>query len=167
MWRFSHSNYICYLKDFKKEQTSYKNRLNKMKPVIKITPPYKKTNNNKGYSFDKYKTKYDNRILYKKTKEINNSKSIYNQHILRPNSAYSGIKNSNFQNYVKLEREAVDLDNMKMQKRLKNIKPVYSVEKMKKSALEHEKYKEFMLEILRKNREKPLYNDEMINILNI
>ena len=121
MWRVSHSNYICYLKDFKKEQDLYKRKLNNMKPVLKITQPYRKTNNNKGYSFDNYKTKYDNKILYKKTKEINNSKSIYNQHILRPNSAFSGVRNSNFENYLKLKRKTINEDNIKMKKRLKNI----------------------------------------------
>ena len=167
MWRVSHSNYICYLKDFKKEQDLYKRRLYNMKPVLKITQPYRKTNNNKGYSFDNYKTKYDNKILYKKTKEINNSKSIYNQHILRPNSAFSGVRNSNFENYLKSKRKIINEDNIRLRKRLKNIKPVYSVEKMNKSAKDHEKYREFMLEVLRKNRVTPLYYDEMENILNI
>ena len=42
-----------------------------MKPSLKIIPPYKKRNNNKGYSYEKYKTSYDNKILFKKTREIN------------------------------------------------------------------------------------------------
>ena len=167
MWRVFHTNNICYLKDFKKEQTSFKNRLNKIKPVLKIFPPYKSRNNYKGYSFDKYKIKYDNKILKKKEREINNSKGVYNQELLRPNSGFSGIRNSNFDKYLVLRRKTVDEDNMKLKKRIRSAKPVYSVEKMKKDARENQKYREFMLEVLRKNRVSPLYNDEMENILNI
>ena len=166
MWRTSHTNYICYLKDFKKEQASFKDRLNKMKPVLKITEPYQSYKRNKGYSFDKFKINYDNNILHKKTKEINNSKSIYNQEVLRPNSAFSGIRNSNYENYLKSKKKAIRKDNKKMWKRIKSVKPVYNIEKINKDAKEHKRIKEFMLEILRKNRVTPLYNDEMENILN-
>ena len=167
MWNFRHSSNICYLKDFAKEQESFRRRLHHIKPVMKIKPPYKKNNNIKGYSYDKYKTNYDNWILYKKTKEINKSKGEYNQHILRPNSAFSGIRNSNYDRYLKMEKRAVDEDNDKIMRRIRNAKPVYSVEKMRKDAYNHQKYREFTLEILRKNRATPLFNDEMENILNV
>ena len=167
MWRVFHTNNICYLKDFKKEQASFKNRLNKIKPVLKIIPPYKSINNIKGYSFDKYKINYDNKILKKKKREINNSKGNYNQELLRPNSVFSGFRNSNFDKYLELGRRTVHEDNMKLKKRIRSAKPVYSVEKMKKDAKENQKYREFMLEVLRKNRVSPLYNDEMENILNV
>ena len=167
MWRITHSNHICYLKDFKKEQYSYKNRLYSMKPSLKIIPPYKKRNNNKGYSYEKYKTSYDNKILFKKTREINNSKGKYNPEIIRPLSAYSGLRNSNFENYLISKRKSIGEDNIKIRKRIKNVKPVYSNKKMIKDAENHRRYRNFMLEVLRKNRASPLYNDEMVNILNI
>ena len=167
MWRTAHTNYICHLKDFKKEQASYKNRLDKMKPVLKITTPYLSNNTNKGYSFDKFKINYDNNILHKKTKEINNSKSVYNQYILRPKSAFSGYRNSNYENHLRSKKKAISKDNQKIRKRLKSVKPVYSFEKMNKDAKEHERIKEFMIDILRKNRATPLYGDEMVNILNL
>ena len=167
MWNYSHSSHICFLKDFKKEQASYKNRLNKMNPAIKIVPPYRKRNNIKGYSYDKYKTKYNNKILYKKIKDIKNSKGNYNQEVLRPNSSYSGIRNSNFDNYFKLEKKSIYEDNKKMWKRIKSTKPAYSIEKMKKDNKQHQIYRNFMLDVLRKNRATPLYNDEMENILNL
>ena len=167
MWNFRHTSNICYLKDFIKEQKSFKKRLNQAKPVLRINPPYKKSKNIKGYSYDKYKTKYDNQILYKKTNEINKRKGDYNQYILRPNSAFSGIRNSNFDRYLKMEKRAVDEDNDKIMRRIRNVKPVYSVEKMRKDAYKNQKYREFTLEILRKNRLTPLFNDEMENILNV
>ena len=167
MWRVFHTNHICYLKDFKKEDSSYKKRLYKMKPVLKINPPYKIRNRNKGYSYDKYKTKYDNKILYKKTKEINNSKGNYNQEILRPYSSYSGVRNSHFEDYFKLKENSLNEENVKLWKRIKNTKPIYSVQKMKKDAENHGGYRNFMLEVLRKNRATPLFNDEMENILNV
>ena len=167
MWRVFHTNHICYLKDFKKEDSSYKKRLYKMKPVLKINPPYKVRNRNKGYSYDKYKTKYDNKILYKKTKEINNSKGNYNQEILRPYSSYSGTRNSHFEDYFKLKENSLNEENVKLWKRIKNTKPIYSVQKMKKDAENHNNYRNFMLEVLRKNRATPLFNDEMENILNV
>ena len=167
MWNFRHSSNICYLKDFVKEQDSFKKRLHQAKPVLKINPPYKKNKNIKGYSYDKYKTKHDNRILYKKTKEMYKRKGDYNQYILRPNSAFSRIRNSNFDRYLKMEKRAVDEDNDKIMRRIRNTKPVYSVEKMRKDAYNHQKYREFTLEILRKNRLTPLFNDEMENILNV
>ena len=162
-----HTSNICYLKDFSKKHDLYKKRLNAIKPVLKINPPYKVKNNIKGYSFDKYKIKNDNKILNKKTKEISNRKGEYNQNILRPRSAYSGFRNSNYENYLKLKRKNVDEDNIKIFKRINSTKPVYSYEKMRKDALEHEKCREFMLEVLRKNRATPLFNDEMENILNL
>ena len=167
MWNFCHTNHICYLRDFKKENNSYKKRLNKMKPFLKISSPYLIKNNNKGYSYEKYKTKYDNKILSKKTKEINKSKGFYNQEVLRPNSSFSWIRNSNFENYLRLERKSIYEDNEKMKRRLRNAKPIYSVEKMRKDALNHNKYRKFLLEVLRKNRLTPLFNDEMENILNV
>ena len=167
MWNFSHSSHICFLKDFKKEQNSYKNRLNKMNPAVKIVPPYKKTTNLKGYSYDKYKTKYNNKVLYKKTKAIKKSKGCYNQEVLRPYSSFSGIKNSNFDNYLKLERKSTNEENKKMRKRIKSVKPVYSLKKMRKDNIQHQKYRNFMLDVLRKNRATPLFNDEMENILNL
>ena len=167
MWNFRHSSNICYLKDFVKDQESFKRRLKQAKPVMKIKPPYKKNKNIKGYSYDKYKTNYDNKVLYKITKEISNRKGDYNQYILRPNSAFSGIRNSNFDRYLKMEKRAVDEDNDKIMRRIRNTKPVYSVEKMRKDAYKNQKYREFTLEILRKNRLTPLFNDEMENILNV
>ena len=167
MWKVFHSNNICQLKDFKKENASYKNRLYKTKPVLNIERPYKPRNRNKGYSFDKYKTKYDNKILYKKKKEINNSKGLYNQDILRPYSSFSGIRNSHFEEYYRLKAYSVNEENAKMRKRIKNTKPVYSVEKMRKDAQNHNNYRNFLLDVLRKNRVTPLYNDEMENILNV
>ena len=167
MWRVFHTNNICYLKDFKKEQANFKNRLNKIKPVLKIFPPYKSRNNDKGYSYDKYKIKYDNKILKKKTREINNSKGIYNQGLLRPNSVFSGVRNSNYDRYLELGRRTINEANMKLKKRIRSAKPAYSIEKMKRDAKNNQKYREFMLEVLRKNRVSPLYNDEMENILNV
>ena len=167
MWNIRHSSNICYLKDFKKEQESFKKRLNQAKPVLRINPPYKKSKNIKGYSYDKYKTNYDNWVLNKITKEISKKKGDYNQHILRPSSAFSGIRNSHYDRYLKMEKRAVDEDNDKIMKRIRNTKPVYSVEKMRKDAYNHQKVREFMLEVLRKNRLTPLFNDEMENILNV
>ena len=167
MWNYLRSSNICYMKDFTKNQEQYKKRLKSIKPVLKFNPPYKAKKNIKGYSFDKYKVKYDNRILNKKTKEINNRRGEYNQTILRPSSAFSGFRNSNYENYLKLEKRNVDEDNNKIWKRIQNTKPVYSIKKIRKDIQEHEKYREFLLEILRKNREPPIFNDEMENILNI
>ena len=38
---------------------------------------------------------------------------------------------------------------------------------MRKDAQNHNNYRKFLLEVLRKNRVTPLYNDEMENILNL
>ena len=167
MWNFTHCSHICFLKDFKKEQDSYKKKLYKINPAINIVPPYKKRTNLKGYSYDKFKTKYNNKVLYKKTKDIKKSKGDYNQEVLRPHSSFSGIKYSNFDNYLKLERKSINEDNKKMWKRIKNVKPSYSVKTMRKDNIQHQKYRNFMLDVLRKNRATPLFKDEMENILNL
>ena len=60
---------------------------------------------NKGYSYTKYKLKYDNNIIKKKMNEIKNKSGPYNIKILRPNNE-SGIKETNYYNIKKLENRS-------------------------------------------------------------
>ena len=120
---------------------------------------------NKGYSFTKYKLKYDNNIIKKKMNEIKNKFKPYNIKILRPNNE-TGIKEKDYYNIKNLENIIKKENDNKFRKRLKSAKGNYNIMKMEKSNKKLNDYRKFYLEILRKNRECPFIYNEMENILN-
>ena len=120
---------------------------------------------NKGYSYTKYKLKYDNNIIKKKMNEIKNKSGPYNIRTLRPNNE-SGIKETKYNNIKKLENIIKNENDKKFLKRIKSAKGNYNIKKMEKSNKKLNDYRKFYLEILRKNRECPFIYYEMQNILN-
>ena len=120
---------------------------------------------NKGYSYTKYKLKYDNNIIKKKMNEIKNKTGPYNIKILRPDNE-TGLQKSNYNEIKKLENITQKEKDKKFKKRLKSAKASYSIQKMKKSSAKLNDYKNFFIKILRRNREHPFIYQEFENILN-
>ena len=120
---------------------------------------------NKGYSYIKYKLKYDNNIIKKKMNEIKNKTGPYNIKILRPDNE-TGLQKSNYNEIKKLENITQKEKDKKFKKRLKSAKTSYSIQKMKKSNAKLNDYKNFFIKILRRNREHPFIYQEFENILN-
>ena len=120
---------------------------------------------NKGYSYTKYKLKYDNNIIKKKMNEIKNKTGPYNIKILRPDNE-TGLQKSNYNEIKKLENITQKEKDKKFKKRLKSAKASYSIQKMKKSNAKLNDYKNFFIKILRRNREYPFIYQEFENILN-
>ena len=119
----------------------------------------------KGYSYSKYKLKYDNNINKKKINEIKNKTGPYNIKILRPDNE-TGLQKSNYNEIKKLENKTQKEKDKKFKKRLKSAKASYSIKKMKKSNIKLDDYKNFFIKILRRNREHPFIYEEFENILN-
>ena len=120
---------------------------------------------NKGYSYTKYKLKYDNNIIKKKMNEIKNKTGPYNIKILRPDNE-TGLQKSNYNEIKKLENITQKEKDKKFKKRLKSAKASYSIQKMKKNNAKLNDYKNFFIKILRRNREHPFIYQEFENILN-
>ena len=120
---------------------------------------------NKGYSYTKYKLKYDNNIIKKKMNEIKNKTGPYNIKILRPDNE-TGLQKSNYNEIKKLENITQKEKDKKFKKRLKSAKASYSIQKMKKSSAKLNDYKNFFIKILRRNREHPFIYQQFENILN-
>ena len=120
---------------------------------------------NKGYSYTKYKLKYDNNIIKRKMNEIKNKSGPYNIKILRPKNDII-IKRSDYFNIKKIEDKIKNENDKKLKRRIKRVKSSYDNKILKKRNEELNSYRNFYLGILRKNRENPFVYSEMENILN-
>ena len=121
---------------------------------------------NNGYSYTKYKLKYDNNIIKRKMNEIKNKTGPYNNMELIKLNNDRKIPKSNYKKIKKIENDEKIEKDKKFNKRIKSAKTCYSLKKIQKSNIRLNNYKNFMLKILRKNRDQPFIYQEMENILN-
>ena len=109
--------------------------------------------------------KYDNDIILKKMNEIKNKSGTYNIKKIRPYGDF-GIQRSNYNEVKKIENKIKKEKDKKFKNRINKGKSSYSVKKMKKSNMKLNNYKNFLMKMLKMNRENPFIYEEMENILN-
>ena len=120
---------------------------------------------NKGYSYTKYKLEYEDNIIKRKMNEIKNKSGPYNINKLRGKNDII-IKRSNYFNIKKIENKIKNENDKKFKGRIKRAKSSYDNKILKKNNKKLNSYRNFCIEILRKNREHPFVYSEMENILN-
>ena len=160
MWNHIHSNQICFHIEFLQNQLIFQNKIKNIKPTLCIKPPYSFSPKN-WYLFDKLNQKNNKRNYNKYVNE-----KYFKNNNIRPKSSFPGTRKNQFRHYINYNEWKIEEDNKKISEKILKAKSYYSNEEMRKHSEKHQRYRNFMIGALKKKRATPIFNDEIINILN-